>query len=87
LENLLEQLSVQQAIADGATNFLNVIISNEQQVEQVELKLEIEQELRGAQEEIDKLIHEIHEIEKLEQRGERPQVLGEPFSFNCVRIV
>ncbi|GAA5961649.1 hypothetical protein JCM3765_000463 [Sporobolomyces pararoseus] len=71
LENLREQLSVQQAIADGASNFLSVIVSQQsttqleqQRSEQEELKLEIQQELKGAQEEIDKLRVEIDAIER-----------------------
>ncbi|GAA5998575.1 hypothetical protein JCM5350_000715, partial [Sporobolomyces pararoseus] len=66
LENLREQLSVQQAIADGASNFLSVVVSQQSQQpsEQQELKLEIQQELQGAQEEIDRLILEIEPIER-----------------------
>lgn len=62
LENLREQLSVQQAIADGANNFLEVVANDGSQEE---LKFEIEQELQGAQTLIERLETDITRLEQL----------------------
>jgi len=62
LENLREQLSVQQAIADGANNFLEVVANDGSQEE---LKNEIEQELHGAQTLIEQLEIDIARLEQL----------------------
>ncbi|GAA5902766.1 TORC2 complex subunit TSC11 [Sporobolomyces salmoneus] len=66
LENLREQLSVQQAIADGAQNFLAVIVFQDEaeQSGQQELKHEIEQELRGAEDLISFLQRDIDKLKQ-----------------------
>jgi len=55
-------LSVQQAIADGANNFLEVVANDGSQEE---LKFEIEQELQGAQTLIEQLEIDIARLEQL----------------------
>ena len=55
-------MSVQQAIADGANNFLEVVANDGSQEE---LKNEIEQELHGAQTLIEQLEIDIARLEQL----------------------
>ncbi|GAA5937590.1 TORC2 complex subunit TSC11 [Sporobolomyces koalae] len=73
LENLKEQLSVQQAIADGASNFLSVVATAGPAADQDDLRSEVLQELQSAQGLIEQLEQDIETLEQSLARDSAPQ--------------